>query len=338
MGILTILAIILITVIIIYTMRKFFNGPATPNKKSMNGKICIVTGSNTGIGKETALDLLRSGANVVFAARDEGRTMKVINSIQDPNQRQNAYYLKLDLSCYDSITEFADSFKNKFGTLDVLVNNAGGIFDTFTLKQGVESTTMTNHVGQVFLTALLIPHLKPEAMIVNVSSEVHYWIKPGKFQELVELSDFEKMRKNYAPWTMYSWSKLGNVLHANHLDFYAKKNGLKFKTASLHPGVVRSDFQNRSTTFLYKIMMWAFISVSSIFFKDAKMGAQTTLHVIYTDYDKLDSGAFFWDCKEKKKNPIADEFKNVDRMMEYTKNLIFNNNKKVPKEVVQYFS
>ena len=129
------------------------------------------TGSNTGIGKETALDLLQSGALVVFAARDEGRTMQVINSIQDMNQRQNAFFLKLDLYSYDSISEFVECFKNKFGTLDVLVNNAGGIFDTFTLKEGVETTTMTNHVGQVFLTALLIPHLRPEAMIVNVISD-----------------------------------------------------------------------------------------------------------------------------------------------------------------------
>jgi retinol dehydrogenase 12 len=338
MGIFTITIIILISCIILYALRKFFNGPATTNKKSMLGKICIVTGSNTGIGKETALDLLRKNATVIFAARDEGRTMQVINSIEDKNQRANAYFLRLDLSSYDSITESVELFKNKFGTLDVLVNNAGGIFDTFNLKEGTESTTMTNHIGPVYLTALLIPLLRPEAMIVNVSSEVHYWIKPGKFEELVELSDFEKMRKNYAPWTMYSWSKLGNVLHAIHLDYYAKKNGLKFKTASLHPGVVRSDFQNRSQTFLYKIMMWACIFVSSIFFKDAKMGAQTTLHVVYSDYEKLNSGAFFWDCKEKKKNIIADDYKNVDRMMEYTKNLIFNNKKSIPSEVEKYFS
>ncbi len=80
------------------------------------------------------------------------------------------------------------------------------------------------------------------------------------------------------------------------------------------------------------------IFVRHIFFKDAKMGAQTTLHVVYSQYDKINSGAFFWDCAEKKKNIVADDFKNVDKIMEYSKNLIFENNKNVPKEVLAYFN
>ena len=197
---------------------------------------------------------------------------------------------------------------------------------------------MTNHIGPAYLTALLLPLLRPEAMIVNVSSEVHYWTKQPKFDELVELTDFEKMRPNYSAWGAYSFSKLCNVLHAIHLDYYARKNGLKFKTPSLHPGVVASDFQSRSTTFLFKIIMGITIFARHIFFKDAKMGAQTPLHVVYSQYDKLNSGAFFWDCAEKKKKIVADDFKNVDKIMEYSKNMIYENNKNVPKEVLAYFN
>ena len=138
MGIFVIVIWILVVALVLYICKKIFNGPATPNKKSMLGKVVIVTGSNTGIGKETALDILSNGAKVIFAARDEGRTMAVINSIQDSQMRENAFFIKLDLSNFESINEFTKQFKSSFGVLDVLVNNAGGIFDVFALKEGIE--------------------------------------------------------------------------------------------------------------------------------------------------------------------------------------------------------
>jgi retinol dehydrogenase-12 len=337
MGFLSIVVWTSVIAFILYILKKFYNGPKTPYSKNMDGKIAIVTGSNTGIGKETALDLLSKGARVIFASRDENKTMAVINSITDDKMKENAIYMKLDLSNYESIRSFVQNFKNSFSSLDVLVNNAGGYFDAFNLKEGIEQTIMVNHIGPVYLTALLIPLINQNGLIVNLSSLMHTFINQKKFDEMCSITDYSNRASLYSSYQAYSFSKLGNVLHAVHLDNFALKNNLKFKTGSLHPGAVASDFQDRMTTPLYKVLGLILTPFKLIFFKDTKMGAQTTLHVIYTDYSKLNSGAYYSDCCEIPASEVAREPLNISKMMKFTKNLIYKN-QNIPREVEKYLS
>ena len=101
-------------VLIIIAIRWWANGPKTILNPDMAGKTIIVTGSNTGIGQVTALNLLQRGANVIFASRDEAKTQAVIDSIQDPKIKTRASFIKLDLGSFESINIFAEEFNKKY--------------------------------------------------------------------------------------------------------------------------------------------------------------------------------------------------------------------------------
>jgi retinol dehydrogenase-12 len=320
---------------ILYILRKFFNGPKTNLSKDMTGKVIIVTGSNVGIGMETALELLSKNGIVIFACRDEVKTNLVINSIKDTKQRENAKFMKLDLSNLGSILQFVQDFKRQIGRLDILINNAGGMFDSFSLTEGVETTFKTNHVGNVILCAMLLDCINPEGKIINVASGSHHFITQQKFDALIKDSHFTGNDYNF--WNAYSLSKLANILHAKHLDIVLSKMHKRIKTASLHPGVVKTEFFRGNSIFI-KILKVVIIPFQYIFFKDSKMGAQTTLHVAYLDYNLLNSGAFFIDCREENTSRVASDPNNMVKMMEFTKEVITKNVKEIPTEINSYFS
>ena len=164
-------------IFIAWLLRKFvFNSPVFTKKRNLSGKTCIVTGSSAGIGKEIAFDLLANGAHVVFACRDEKKTMGVIATVENSEDRARAIFLKLDLCKVDSIINFTQEFRKLNRNIDILVNNAGLIVDGFILAEGIESGIMANHVGHKILTIQLLDKFsKDEARIVNLSSYAHHW-------------------------------------------------------------------------------------------------------------------------------------------------------------------
>jgi NAD(P)-dependent dehydrogenase (short-subunit alcohol dehydrogenase family) len=336
--IIMIVGILIGIVIILYLLRKYFNSPKTPFIKSMHGKIVIVTGSNTGIGKETALDLLEKGAKVIFACRSEIGVHEVINNITNPIQKEDAFYMHLDLTNFGSINNFVDQFKTLFGRLDVLVNNAGAIIDIFELKEGIESSIMTNHVGPVYLTCLLLPLINSEGLVINVSSSVNSVISQKKFNEKLQDIYFTDSQGIIKILENYSFSKLCNIMFTLQLKQYSIKNNISFKTASVYPGVVATKFLLKSKTCCFKIFNYTAYPFRQLFLKDAKIGAQTILHIIYCDYLELKSGAYFKDCKEANKNSICDKPENVVNLMKYTKQLIFKNLIDIPVDVEIFFS
>lgn len=338
MGILSIVVWCLVIGFIIFILRKYFNGPKTPNTKSLDGKIIIVTGSNTGIGRETALDLLEKGARVIFACRDENKTNQVLQTlVKDQKKSQNAIFIKVDLGNFDSINKFVSEFRKSIGSFDCLVNNAGSMFDEFSTQEKIETTIMVNHVGPVYLTSLLLPMINRDGIIINVSSMGHTLVTSERFSEFLKEIEFSESKAKYSPISYYSFSKLCNVLHASALDNYARKSNISFKTASLHPGAVTTDFQKRFNTLFYKILSYILFPFQFIFFKDSKMGAQTTLHIVYSDYRTLNSAAYFSDCAEAPKSQVAADPQNVKKLMDYTMKLIYNNLPQVPKEVDNFF-
>ena len=114
----------LIIIILLYFLRKRLKGGVCENKHDMTNKTIIITGSSSGIGKESALDLLNHNAKVIFACRSEERTMKIINNLPE-NLRKNAFFMKLDVSDLTSIYNFVQEIKKKYKKIDILMNNAG---------------------------------------------------------------------------------------------------------------------------------------------------------------------------------------------------------------------
>src|SRR5881397_2046226 len=140
----------------------------------LESRICIVTGANSGIGKETARGLARLGATVILACRNRERADEAMGEIATETRDADLAVMELDLQRQVSVREFARAFTAKYRRLDVLVNNAG----IFTAKRrltedGVETTFAVNHLSHFLLTNLLRPLLLASApsRIVSVASE-----------------------------------------------------------------------------------------------------------------------------------------------------------------------
>lgn len=331
------IAIAILTVLIVL-IRCIANGPKTPLNPDMTGKIVIVTGSNTGIGKITALELLRRGAKVIFASRDEAKTQEVIDSIQDPAIRKNASFIKLDVGSFESIKNFVQEFKSRHESLDILINNAGATFDKFILKENIEATFMTNHVGPVCLTGMLLDIINPKGKVINVSSSGHKLVTDNSLAYLYQEYDFSNIRANYKHWILYFLSKIGNVYHAQSLNEYFKINQKQIRTASLHPGLVNTDIfsTNRFSRSIIKFLFALIYPFLWLFAKDVEMGAQTTLHIAYLDYDELNSGAYFNNCKEEKLGEMPSDKEKRDELMNFTFQLIKTHWKDYPNEIKNY--
>src|SRR5215213_2466913 len=140
---------------------------------AMYGKVCLVTGATSGIGKATAMGLANMGASVVMVGRDRGRGEAALAEIKEGSANASVDLLLADLSSQEDVRRLADQFKEAYPRLDVLINNAGVIRSKrITTADGLEMTFAVNHLAYFLLTNLLLDVLEASApsRIVNVSS------------------------------------------------------------------------------------------------------------------------------------------------------------------------
>src|SRR5262245_48221470 len=171
---------------------------------SMSGKIYIVTGANSGIGKETALGLAQMGARVVMVCRNAEKGKEALEEIRRESGSSQVDLLIADMSSQASVRALAEQILQKYPRLDVLVNNAGGAAPSRTLSaDGIEMTLATNHLGPALLTLLLLDLLKASApaRIINVSSE-------AQRRARLDLNDLQFERRKYRGIAAYGQSKL----------------------------------------------------------------------------------------------------------------------------------
>lgn len=264
---------------------------ATENlvKVDMSGKVCLVTGANTGIGRVTAVELARAGATVILACRSRERAEGVIQEITAATSEQQAVFIPLDLGRFESVRACADAVLARDEPLHVLINNAGLAGQRGLTPEGFELAFGVNHLGHFLLTLLLMDRLKASApaRIVNVSSRAHYRAK-GIPEEVI---------KNTTATTVgmheYEISKLANVLFTNELA--ARLEGTGITTYSLHPGVVASDIWRR--------VPWPFDRVMKLFMVSNEEGAMTTLHCATSPEAAAETGLYYDSCRPK--NPSA---------------------------------
>lgn len=209
----------------------------------LSGQVSIVTGANTGIGKETARELARNGAHVIVAARSVAKGIEAVTEIKRDTGSDKVEYIELDLSSIASVDKFAVEFKAKFDKLHLLVNNAGVMACPFALSDDeIEMQFAVNHLGHFHLTSLLEDLLVKSApsRIVIVSSAAHFI--PDMFSGKPDFNDVNVMNSlRYNPWAAYGRSKLANVLHANELNERLGSKGVLVN--SLHPGGVQTELQ-----------------------------------------------------------------------------------------------
>ncbi|MGK3997697.1 SDR family oxidoreductase [Sorangium sp. So ce1024] len=231
----------------------------------MRGKICIVTGGNTGIGKETARGLAQRGATVVLACRDTQKGEAAREDIARTTGNEDVRVMGLDLASKASIRSFAESFRAARDRLDVLVNNAGvWLRSRSTTRDGLEATFGVNHVGTWLLTQELLPLLKQSApsRIVILSSKLHY-------SGTMDWEDLQFERRKYSSMTAYKQSKLANVLFTRALSRRLAGTGVTVN--AVHPGVVATE--------LTRDFPKLFMKLSQLFLLTPEQGAACSLHV-----------------------------------------------------------
>ncbi|XP_073344990.1 retinol dehydrogenase 12-like [Pagrus major] len=269
------------------SLRNLFSGPWSSAAK-LDGKTVVITGANTGIGKEAALDLATRGAKIIMGCRDMEKAEAAVKEIIERSANQNVSCLKLDLSDSKSIREFAEAINKDEPKLDILINNAGVMVCPYgKTADGFEMQIGVNHFGHFLLTYLLIDLIKKSApaRIITVSSMAHSW---GS----INLEDINS-EKSYDKSKAYSQSKLANVLFSHTL---AKKlEGTGVTTYSLHPGVVQTDLWRHLSgpqQFVMKMV--------SPFTKNSVQGAQTTIYCAVEPSLENQTGGYYSDCAPAK--------------------------------------
>ena len=243
----------------------------TKNIPDMSGKVIIITGANSGIGYESARELTRKGAEVIFASRDQVKAKDAMARIGNENTDARMKFIELDLASLDSIRKFTEEFKSAYPKLDILLNNAGIMMVPYgKTKDGFERTIGTNHLGHFALTGLLMDRLSttPGARVVNVASNAHY-AGEMDFENLLFEDEHE-----YTPMKAYGRSKLANLLFTYELQRRFQSSGLDVIALAAHPGISATNLANH---LVFKQISWLIQPLMKLFFQSSAMGSLPSL-------------------------------------------------------------
>jgi NAD(P)-dependent dehydrogenase (short-subunit alcohol dehydrogenase family) len=233
----------------------------------MQGKVCLITGGTSGIGLVTARELARQGARIILVGRNRDKCDAVVREVQTETGNQNVEALLADLSIQQQVHDLARQFRERSQRLDVLVNNAGGMWLERQLSaDGIEMTIAVNHLAYFLVTQLLLDLLRASApaRIVNVSSAAHR----------KATLDFDNLQgeHGYSGWRQYCRSKLMNVLFTYELA--GRLEGTSVKANALHPGWVYTGFGTNNG-----VKGTAFHLLSWLFAIGPEKGARTTIYL-----------------------------------------------------------
>jgi dehydrogenase/reductase SDR family protein 13 len=248
-------------------------------------KTFLITGANTGIGKETARALAARGARVFIACRSQESGRRAIEEIGGQTGNRSLELLSLDLGDLDSVRQCATTFAASGEPLHVLINNAGLAGQRGMTASGFELTFGTNYVGPFLFTRLLLDRLRASApaRIVNLASIAHYRA-PG-----IDWEAIRRPTRSFTGMREYSISKLANVLHAQELA--RQLDGAGVTTYALHPGTVASDIWRRVPWPLRPLMKRRMISPAQ--------GARTSLYCATSPELAGETGQYYDDCRRE---------------------------------------
>lgn len=287
---------------------------------SLKGKTIVITGGNTGLGRESAIRLARGGATIVITARSDDKGKEAESAIRKASGSDQVFYQQLDLADLSSVRAFSERLKQQpyIDHLDVLMNNAGqmAIPQRLETKDGFEEQFGVNHLGHFALTALLLPLLKKAkagARVINVSSSAHL----GATAELMDPGSLSLNAQSYTPWGAYCQSKLANVLFSKELDRRFKTNGLNATAVSCHPGGVDTDLarfliagnDDAAKAKELRDSSAVFSSLSKTLTRTVQLGANTQIFLAAGADGGFDQsgGEYFDNMRPGLLNPVAND-------------------------------
>ncbi|XP_068612774.1 retinol dehydrogenase 12 [Brachionichthys hirsutus] len=296
-------------------LRRWIAGGVCRCSVRMDGKTVVITGSNSGIGKETGRDLAARGARVILACRDLRRAEQAAEEIRRSTGNQNVVVRHLDLASLYSVRQFAKDFLDSEDRLDVLINNAGVMMcPKWLTEDGFETQLGVNHLGHFLLTNLLVPKLKSSApsRVVTVSSIAHWG---GR----IHLDDLFFNRRRYSPLESYRQSKLANVLFAKELARRLRGSGVS--SFCLHPGVIRTQLGRHVHSWVP--LLGILLSLPSLLLmKTPSQGSQTSVYCAVRPGLEERSGCYFSDCAEKEVSPEGRDNAVARRLWEESARLV----------------
>ncbi|UJR09339.1 hypothetical protein I4U23_013582 [Adineta vaga] len=272
--------IVISLVILIRLFNKFWmNQLLYTSTQSMRNKTVLITGGNTGIGYETAKDLLQRGARVIIACRNIGRGHQALTKLHSQTgcKRDDIRLMECDLSSFDSVRKFAKLYNEKEDRLDVLICNAGQVYTpTIYTNDGFNDIMQSNYLGHFLLTQLLLDKLKKcrPSRIINVSSSAHQF--PPATEGITALTNF----KTDAMWGAYCPSKASQILSSYKLKHDLYDDGID--VFALNPGWVWTSFQDplhsAVGTWFFLILFPLLHLTKFIFAKTPYIGARTIVY------------------------------------------------------------
>ncbi|MBK8176924.1 MAG: SDR family oxidoreductase [Rhodospirillales bacterium] len=276
---------------------------------SLISRTCLVTGGSAGIGFVTARELARLGAEVTIVARNVERGRAAAAAIHSATGAEAVEFVAVDLSDQGQVRDFADAFRSRHPKLDVLVNNAGGLFgERQTSVDGIEMTFALNHLSYFLLSHLLLPSLQAAAAgrIVNVASEAHRGAR-------LDFDDLQgEMR--YSRWHAYKRSKLANLMFT--YEFARRFAGRGPTMNALHPGFVATDIGVRHG-FVPKL----FWTIGKLGATSPEKGAETSIYLASAADVAEISGRYFVGCRPAQSSAASYDREAAQRLWDISANL-----------------
>jgi NAD(P)-dependent dehydrogenase (short-subunit alcohol dehydrogenase family) len=264
---------------------------------TIRGRLCVVTGGTSGIGRATAAGLARAGAEVVIVGRDPARLGAAVDALRAASGSRAVDGALADLESQRSIRGLAADLRARRGRVDVLVNNAGALFRERALTaDGIERTFALDHLAYFLLTALLLDALRAaaaergEARVVNVASEAHRSVpfEPDNLQG----------ERRFTPFRAYATAKLANVLFTYELARRLAGSGVTAN--AVHPGLVRTGFGRGGRGrigFAFALLRPFMIA--------PERGATTSVHLASSPAVAGVTGKYFVKCQEARSSPAS---------------------------------
>jgi NAD(P)-dependent dehydrogenase (short-subunit alcohol dehydrogenase family) len=256
----------------------------------LQGKTVLVTGATSGIGQVTAQALAAEGARVGVVGRSQAKIDATVAEIRQATGNAAVEGLLADLSVQSQVRALAEQARARFPQLDVLVNNAGGLFTTRQeTADGLEMTFAVNHLAYFLLTNLLLDNLQAaaaargEARIVNVASGAHRRVPGLDFDDL-------QSKRHYRGFPVYGASKLANLLFNRELARRLARAGTHVTTNAMHPGLVHTGFGSNNRAWYWRFI-YLFINRAG---QTPAQGPDTVIYLASAPELKGVSGQYFF--------------------------------------------
>uniref|UniRef100_A0A7S2UW49 Protochlorophyllide reductase n=1 Tax=Fibrocapsa japonica TaxID=94617 RepID=A0A7S2UW49_9STRA len=266
---------------------------ATVFADDVKDKVVMITGANTGLGKEMALAMAKNGATVIMACRSEEKMQSAITEIAMKLPSSRIFGLKMDLESLESVRTAVQEFRRLLLPLHILINNAGIMLVPWgTTKDSFERHIGVNHMGHFLLTNLLIEDLnkQPGGKVVNLASIAYAaTYSEGIKLDKLKIKNDGEVDGEYNKLKAYGQSKLANLLHAKELNRRLIENDMPTRAYSCHPGVIHTNLFKETG-----LMGWLFMNLFSPILKNTAQGAATAMFCALSP--KAEPGRFHCDC------------------------------------------